>query len=76
MCFISDIYLTFFREGKKTTLLRDFSAYPNVILRQQEIADVEEKLKGLIPDIARVGIKLEHFFTNIIGHPVTGYYSC
>lgn len=41
------------KEGKKTTLLRDFSEYPNVIARQQEIADMEQKLNGLIPDIAR-----------------------
>ncbi|KAG0721273.1 DNA mismatch repair protein Msh3 [Chionoecetes opilio] len=41
------------RESKKTTLLKDFSEYPNVISRQQEIAEVEKKLKDLIPDIAR-----------------------
>ncbi|KAK8376623.1 hypothetical protein O3P69_009914 [Scylla paramamosain] len=41
------------REGKKTTLLRDFSEYPDVIKRQQEITEVEKKLNDLIPDIAR-----------------------
>lgn len=51
-------HLLSFREGKKTTLLRDFSEYPNVIRRQQEIADVEKKLNDLIPDIARVCICL------------------
>ena len=51
-------YFSSYREGKKTTLLRDFSEYPNVIKRQQEITDMEKKLKDLIPDIARVCICL------------------
>ncbi|MPC38710.1 DNA mismatch repair protein Msh3 [Portunus trituberculatus] len=41
------------KEGKKTTLLRDFSEYPDVIKRQQDITEVEKKLNDLIPDIAR-----------------------
>lgn len=62
------IYSLSFREGKKTTLLKDFSEYPNVIARQQEIADMEQKLNGLIPDIARVGIQLEtHLYMSLDG---------
>lgn len=42
------------REGKKTTLLRDFSEFPKVIEKQKEITEVEQKLNDLKPDIAKV----------------------
>nr|XP_045583602.1 DNA mismatch repair protein Msh3-like [Procambarus clarkii]XP_045583603.1 DNA mismatch repair protein Msh3-like [Procambarus clarkii]XP_045583604.1 DNA mismatch repair protein Msh3-like [Procambarus clarkii]XP_045583605.1 DNA mismatch repair protein Msh3-like [Procambarus clarkii]XP_045583606.1 DNA mismatch repair protein Msh3-like [Procambarus clarkii] len=55
------------REGKKTSFLKDFSAFPKVIKRQQEIADVEEELRDLKPEIAKI-LRIPSFnYTTVSG---------
>ncbi|KAK4302835.1 hypothetical protein Pmani_025093 [Petrolisthes manimaculis] len=55
------------KEGKKTTLLRDFSEFPKVTEKQREIAEVEQKLEDLKPEIAKI-IGLRDFkYTTVSG---------
>ncbi|XP_063604742.1 DNA mismatch repair protein Msh3-like [Penaeus indicus] len=55
------------KEGKKKTLLRDFSEFPKVLEKQKEISDVEQELKDQKPEIARA-LRLPCFnYTTVSG---------
>lgn len=55
------------REGKKTSLFRDYSEFPRVIQRQQEITDVKQQLDDLKPEIARILKLLSFSYTTVSG---------
>ncbi|KAK7076395.1 Mismatch repair protein msh3, partial [Halocaridina rubra] len=55
------------KEGKKTTLFRDFSKFPEVLAKMESISEVEQELKGLKPEICKV-LRLPAFnYTTVSG---------
>lgn len=65
--FASNINEVSAREGKKTSLFKDFSEFPEVVKKQQEIADVEQELNSLKPEISKV-LKIPSFnYTTVSG---------
>ncbi|KAG7154788.1 DNA mismatch repair protein Msh3-like [Homarus americanus] len=52
--FANNLNETSAKEGRKTSLLTNYSEYPKVISRQQEITSVEKQLKDLKPEIAKL----------------------